>query len=164
MRNVLKRLHHLNTWCHSLLSIVITRTTTKSNLKRDYLYVLKQSIIEESQGRNTRGTGTWKQELKQRSMENTYRPASHGLLNLLSYTSQDHLPRGGTAPSGLCSPSSNINGENIPQASLQVSMNEEIPPLRFFFFSFQITIACVKVAIKLTTTLGSQLVTLFGDI
>ena len=43
-----------------------------------------------------------------------YKCALHGLLNLLSYTAQDHLPRGGTAYSGLRPQTTIINQENAP--------------------------------------------------
>lgn len=56
--------------------------------------------------------GTWRQKLKQRPWRNdTYWLAFHCLLNLISYTSQDHLFRGGTAQSGLGALTSTINQE-----------------------------------------------------
>jgi hypothetical protein len=57
-----------------------------------------------------------KQELMQRPWRNTACwLAPHGLLSLLSYTTQDHLLRGGTTHSGLGPPPSVINQENAPQ-------------------------------------------------
>jgi hypothetical protein len=54
--------------------------------------------------------GTWRQELTQRS----WRDAAHwlaprGLLSLLSYSTQEHLPRVGSTHSGLGSHTSTIN-------------------------------------------------------
>lgn len=50
-------------------------------------------------------------------MRTAYRLALHGLLNL-SYTTQDHLLRGGTITSELSPPTSLINQENGPHANL----------------------------------------------
>lgn len=38
----------------------------------------------------------------------------HGLLSLLYYTDQDHMPKGGATHSGLCPLVSIINQENAP--------------------------------------------------
>ena len=47
--------------------------------------------------------GTWRQEVKQRSYRNTTAGLllMAGLLSLLSYTTQDHLPRGNITQGGL---------------------------------------------------------------
>ena len=51
--------------------------------------------------------GTWRQE--QRSWRNSvYWLTTHGLLSLLSFTTQDHLPRVGTTHSELCTPATII--------------------------------------------------------
>lgn len=53
--------------------------------------------------------GTWRREVEQDNMEEHCLLAyPHGLLTLLSYKTQDHLPRGGTAHHGLGHPSSLI--------------------------------------------------------
>jgi hypothetical protein len=58
-----------------------------------------QSILRISPGRNT------EQELKQRPWKITaYLVALCGLINLLSYTTQDHLPMNSMAHSELGSP------------------------------------------------------------
>ena len=50
-------------------------------------------------------TGTWRQELKQKSWRDVpYWLAPHGLLSLLSYRTQDHQPKGGPTHSGINSP------------------------------------------------------------
>jgi hypothetical protein len=61
-----------------------------------------QFIIEGSQDRNSSRAGTWRQELMQRPWRSTanWLPF-HGLLNLLSYTTQDYQPRDGTTHHGL---------------------------------------------------------------
>jgi hypothetical protein len=62
------------------------------------------------QGRNSR------QELKQRPWRDTaYSLAPHGLLILLSYIIQDHLPRDGPTHDGLYSPILVINQEDASQ-------------------------------------------------
>ena len=54
-------------------------------------------IIKGSQDRNSNRARTWRQELTQRPWRGaTYWLAPHGLLSLLSYRTQDHLP--GMAP------------------------------------------------------------------
>lgn len=40
--------------------------------------------------------------------------APYGLLKLHAYTTQDHIPRNGTAHSGLCPPIPIIDQENVP--------------------------------------------------
>lgn len=40
-----------------------------------------------------------------------------GLLSLLSYTAQDHLPKNDTTPSGLCAPTLIIDQENAPRVA-----------------------------------------------
>jgi hypothetical protein len=50
-----------------------------------------QFIIEGSQGRNSSTGVTWRQKLIQKSRRDAaYWLASHGLLSLFSYTTQDH--------------------------------------------------------------------------
>lgn len=49
-----------------------------------------------------------------------------GLLNVLSYITQDHLLRGGTAHRGLSPPTSFISQDNATQACLQASLTEVI--------------------------------------
>ena len=59
-------------------------------------------ITEGSQDRNSNKAGTWRQELMERPWRNAaYWLAPHGLLSLLSYSTQDHQPRSGTAHSAL---------------------------------------------------------------
>jgi hypothetical protein len=77
---------------------------------RDYLTYTSISllIIKGSQDRNLNKAGTWKQELMQRPwMGADFWLAPCGLLNLLSYKTEDHHPRDGTTHKGLI-PSSSI--------------------------------------------------------
>lgn len=55
---------------------------------------------------------------------------SEQLFRLLSYTTGDHLPRDGTAPSGLNPPMSIITQENAPETSLQASLSEASSQVR----------------------------------
>ena len=59
---------------------------TQSNLgRKGFIGVIY--FIKESQGRNTKWAGTWKQELMQRPWRGaTYWLAPEGLLSLLSYS------------------------------------------------------------------------------
>jgi hypothetical protein len=62
-------------------------------------------IIKGSQGRNSHGAGTWRQELMQKLwVDVTYWLASPGLLSLLSYRTHDYQPRDGTTHNGLGPP------------------------------------------------------------
>lgn len=64
--------------------------------------------------------------------------------SLLSYTTQDNLPRADTAcpclPLGLGPPTEIINQENASQTSLQANWMEAIPEVHLF----QTGLACVK--------------------
>jgi hypothetical protein len=56
-----------------------------------------------------------RQEIKQRSLRTLFAGLfPHGLLSLLSYISQDHLPMGNATHNGLSPPVSIINQKNIP--------------------------------------------------
>ena len=70
--------------------------------------------------------------------EAAYWLASHGLLSLLSYRTQDHQPKDGTTHHGLNPPPSVTNEENTLQLEL----------MKGFFStegsSFQVILACVK--------------------
>lgn len=71
------------------------------------LQSLSQSIIEGRQGRNSDRVGTMRQELMWKPWRRaTYGLAHYGLLGLLSYSPQDHLPRGCTVHSALSCPTS----------------------------------------------------------
>ncbi|EGW08526.1 hypothetical protein I79_016318 [Cricetulus griseus] len=63
--------------------------------------------------------------------------APHDLLSLLSYRTQDHLPRDGSTHNGLCPTPSTFNGEN----ALQLDLMEAFPQLRLLLL---MTPACVK--------------------
>lgn len=55
-----------------------------------------------------------------------------GLLRLLSYITQNHLPKGSIAHSVLGTPQSLINHENVPQTSPLANVMEKILQLSFF--------------------------------
>lgn len=149
MSNVPHRLQHLNTWCHSLLSVVVPRTTAKSNLKRKGIiwFVCPETVNHWGKPRQKSKTDRNLEELKQRLVKNCFRTYSHDSLSLLSYITQDYRPR--VAVLSL----SNINQENIPQVSLQANRQEAVPQLRSS--SSQITRAYIKETIKLTSMLDS---------
>lgn len=64
---------------------------------------------------------------------------SHGLLRQLSYTTQDHLLRGGPTHSELDPPTSMVNQESAPWTCFPVSLMKVVPQLSF---SSQMTLAC----------------------
>jgi hypothetical protein len=75
---------------------------TKNQFGEERVYCLLFHMTVSLSRRNSSREGTWRQELKQKPWQNTvYWLVPYGLLNLLSYIPQDHLPRGGTAHSGL---------------------------------------------------------------
>jgi hypothetical protein len=61
-------------------------------------------IIEESQDRNPKQAGTWRQELRQRSWGRGGLLLT-GLFSSLSYRTQNHQPMDGTTLNGLHCPS-----------------------------------------------------------
>lgn len=77
--------------------------------ERVYLVCISQSIVG-NQGWNSNKTGPWRQELMQRLWSDAvswFAPCS--LLSLFSDSTQDHQPRGATAPSALGPPTSITN-------------------------------------------------------
>ena len=66
-------------------------------------------------------------------MNAAYWPVPYGLLSLVSYSTQDHLPRDSTAHSEMGPPTSLINQENVPQACSQVNLLEAFSQRRFPF-------------------------------
>lgn len=87
-------------WCVSVTITVIKHNDQKQfRKKRVYLAYTFKSLffIKESQDRNSRGAGTWRQELvMQRPWRVLLTVAHHGLFSLLSYRAQDLGPRDGT--------------------------------------------------------------------
>jgi hypothetical protein len=55
----------------------------------------------------------------------------HGVPSLLSYSIQYHLPRDGSAQTGLVPPISIINQENVPQAYLRDNSMGMVSQLKF---------------------------------
>lgn len=149
MSNVPHRLQHLNTWCHSLLSVVVPRTTAKSNLKRKGIiwFVCPETVNHWGKPRQKSKMDRNLEELEQRLVKTAsgLTPMTRSAYFLIS-------PR--TIGLGwLCSPLSNINQENIPQVSLQANRQEAVPQLRSS--SSQITRAYIKETIKLISMLDS---------
>jgi len=82
---------------------------TKKKVGKERVYSAYTStlllITKGSQERNSHRAGTWRQELMQRPWRDiAYWLASPGLLNLLSYRTQDHQPRVGTTHNGPSHP------------------------------------------------------------
>lgn len=89
------------------------------------------SIIKRSQDRNLE-SGTKAETIE----KHCYWLEPRGLLSILSYKTQGHLPRDGTTHSGLDPPTSIINQKrkkNASQTCLQVSLMEACSQLRLFF-------------------------------
>lgn len=63
-----------------------------------------------SQGKNLEAGTAAERTDHQRNGARSFDP--HGLVSMLSYITQDNLPQGGTADSGLGPPTSKINQEN----------------------------------------------------
>mgnify|MGYP001058360618 CR=1 FL=1 len=82
---------------------------TKKQLGEERVYLASTSrlpfIIKGSQDRISNRAGTWRQELMQRPWRGaSYWLAHQGLLNLLSYRTQNHQPKDGTTHYGLGPP------------------------------------------------------------
>ena len=88
---------HWDTWCRWLWFLSSDKTPRpRSNLRKKGFNWLNIRVHWEMSGQELKA-GTWRQELKQRPWRSAvYWLASHGFLNLLSYTPQDHLARGST--------------------------------------------------------------------
>ena len=87
--------------------------------------------------------GAWRQELKQKPWRNTaHWLALNGLLPILSYVTQDHLPRIGTNHSELGLPTSIINQENIPTWVPTGQSGERIFSIEVLFP--QMSLSCIK--------------------
>ena len=72
-------------------------------------------ITKGSQDRNSNRAETWRQELVQTPWRGVaYCLAPHGLLNLLSYRTQDHQPRDGTTHNGWALPHQSLIKKNVP--------------------------------------------------
>ena len=88
-------------------------TTSKSSLGRRGLISLHRLYHLEKSGQELKA-GTGRQELKQRLWRDAaHCPAPCGSFSLLSYTTQDYLPIGGSIHSGRGLSLSNINLENV---------------------------------------------------
>lgn len=105
--------------CASLISIAVIQTTMTKNLGRKVGLASMcqlQAILErtrvEDQGKHC--CRPW--------MDTTYWLASHGLLGLLPYTTQDLLPMGSTTHSDLSPLVSIITQENIHRTCLQANL------------------------------------------
>lgn len=71
------------------------------------------SFSEGSEGRNSSGNTEAGTEAEA-TVESCLLSCSWDLLSLLSYKTQEHMPRSGTAHIGLSPPTSVINQENDP--------------------------------------------------
>ena len=114
--------------CESLgvfvrVTLGVMKTMTKKQVGEKGFYLAHAStllfIIEGSQGRNSNMAESWRQELMQKPWRGAaYWLASHGLLSLLSYRTQDHQSRDGTINYELGPSPLMTNWENALQPDL----------------------------------------------
>lgn len=98
-----------------------TQTPSKSSLfiARIFIHKCLHLTVCSPSSREVRQKLKAGAELKQRPRGNAaYWLSLHVLLNLFSYTPQNHQPRGGTTLSGLSFPTSIVNQEFTLQACL----------------------------------------------
>jgi hypothetical protein len=115
-----------------LLSVSVIKHWPKATWRRKGLINLQVTVYHGGKLKQEFKAGVWKQELKQRPWRNTaYWLDSHGLLSLLSYTTQAHLPTNGTTYSGLGSPTSMNNQQNASQMYPKLTLKETILQLSF---------------------------------
>jgi hypothetical protein len=109
-------------------TIAVKRHQDWSNPGREgliWLMLPHHCAYEGSLDRNSSQAGTWRQELMQMPWRDAaYWLAPHGLLRLLSYRTQDHQAKDGTAHNGLGPPPSITNHANVLQACLQPNCME----------------------------------------
>ena len=106
-------------------SVTVISTTTRNKLGGMGLFTLYFHVIIH----HSKKSGN---ELKQKQTQGPWkRTAYWPAFSYLSYISQDHLHKGGTAHSGLGPPTSIINQENAPKGLPTGSLMEAIPQLRF---------------------------------
>ena len=87
----------------TLLSAAVLNSMTKSSLREERVCLTYIILVHHGgkPGQELKA-GPWRQELKQKAVRNAaYWLASHGLISLFPYTTQDHLPGVGTAHNGL---------------------------------------------------------------
>jgi hypothetical protein len=90
-------------------------------------------------GRNSNRAGTLRKELMQKSWRGAaYWLAPYGLFSLLSYRTQDRLPRDGSTHNGRGPLPSFTNKENALQLDLRKAFFSIEPPY------FQVTRVCIK--------------------
>lgn len=141
-----------NTSCSSLLSVTETNTMTKGNLGSDVLFHLTRpgnisSLREFRVGARDR----------QRPWRNyVYQLATYDLLSLPSYTTQNHLLRGGTGHSWLELPTLIINYlENAPTDMCTGHFNGGNSSVEIFLFPDDVNLCQIdKKKKKTTSTLG----------
>lgn len=80
-----------------------------------WLTYTEPQSIKGNWGKNSKQARTWRHELLQMSLKSVaYWIAPCGLQGLLSYSNQDHQPRGGTTPSSITNLENNLKLANIP--------------------------------------------------
>lgn len=118
----------LESACPTFLSTNVINTRTKSSIgSQEFISHYDLEYITEKPGKKFKiGTS------KQRPWRNAaYCLPPHGLLTLLSYTTQDRLPRGGITWSSQRPLTLIINQENGPQTFLQSKLIGEYSQLSF---------------------------------
>jgi hypothetical protein len=106
---------------------------TKSNQEwRASLAYRSHSIPERSQARSSREEAGGSKQPKQKPGKNTdWLATPVYILSLPSYSTQDHLPSGGTTHNELGPPTSVISQENLPQTCSQAELVESALQMSF---------------------------------
>lgn len=134
------------------VSITGINTMTKNNLeKKRFVSAYKSQVTLYcwANSRQELKAGTWRKELKQRPQRSAVFWLS--LLSLLSYTSQDHLPRNGTTHNGRGPPTAITNQDNESSKGFHTGQSYG-DIFSVGILSSYITLKCIKLANETETT------------
>lgn len=107
------------------VSIALRNTTTKSNLGKEEgnLSILKLIVHQQWKSGQKLEAGIWKEELKQKIWRNaTCWLPPHSMVNLLLYTTQDHVTRCNNTHSGQGPSTRTFYQDNTLQTCLQANI------------------------------------------